>query len=118
MLKFRDCKVCEESHAVRADGRMSIHQDARGNRCEEPEPTRVSSEPRRVREPRTRLTPEQHAARREMKHEWDAEREAAFAVARSAKLPEKKRERFDRSIYAVGGAHVVHGGLPTLGRGR
>lgn len=98
MLKFRDCTQCGESHALRPNGQMSIHQTAAGDRCEEPLPRE-----------------EQKKARR--RRQRDAEREAAFDLAAERKRRKpQKRDRFDRSIYAVSGPSYVSGGLPGSSR--
>lgn len=106
-LKFAACPQCHEEHAVRANGELSIHQTAQGERCTPPP---VASPPR---------VPRPSAATTEF---VDEEREAAFDLARTRQRMGRRDDRpdpgLDRRIYAVGGAHVVRGGLPTLGRGR
>lgn len=104
MLTFRECTVCRESHALRADGRMSIHETADGVRCEEP----VQSAPRRSVERRRNEG---------QRHDVDEERQAAFdygADRKKRRLP--KPDRFDRTIYATGRPTIVRGGLPGTQR--
>lgn len=126
-LRFAECAQCHETHAVRANGLMSIHQTAAGARCAPPAPADPPARPRAARA----AEPERRPSRRERADaEWekrrraagplDDELEAAFAVAGERKKPSQRDQpaAFDRRIYAVGGAHVVRGGLPTLGRSR
>ncbi|BDZ52726.1 hypothetical protein GCM10025867_49670 (plasmid) [Frondihabitans sucicola] len=134
-LKFEVCTVCQEDHAVRADGHMSIHTDRAGQRCAGSGPTAVEiAERHRIDEARAaadrlhRQAEEAVAARTEPRPKLrgkalddDPELQEAFGYAndfRHGVADKAEPARFDRRIYAVSGAREVRGGLPTLGRGR
>jgi hypothetical protein len=107
-LQFQECPQCHESHAVRANGLMSIHQTAAGERCAPPTPPAATG--RRTSERSTgSSTPE------------DEELAAAFDFVLEERRKPRGRDTdagLDRRIYAVDGARPVRGGLPTLGKGR
>ncbi len=118
MLRFRECLVCHESHALRPDGRMSIHTDARGARCEEPgtsapvERARAGRPAeRRDRRVTPRLAPEP---------EESSELDEAFGVAndRRRKVDDRPPRGQDRGIYVTGRPGIVHGGSPGGGKRR
>lgn len=106
-LQFRTCRMCGESHALRRDGLMSIHETVDGERCTEPEPQRTTRFPRPP-------TPEAW--------ERDKEREEAFDLAAERKSRKTsaapRAPKFDRKIYAVGGVRTVSGGSPGGGKRR
>jgi hypothetical protein len=130
-LKFAECTQCHETHAVRSNGSMSIHQTATGQRCTPPvlvpEPARP---PGPSRSTRAAEPPRRPSRRERADAEWekrrrsagpvDPELEAAFDLAAEGKKPSQRDQpaAFDRRIYAMGGVHLVRGGLPTLGRSR
>ncbi|WP_426737465.1 hypothetical protein [Plantibacter sp. 2H11-2] len=103
-LEFAICAQCDESHARQANGRMSIHTTATGERC-----APLAQPPKRST-PRRAPTP----ARRDD----DDELQAAFEVSRTQ--PRRRGtdapDRLDRRIYATERAEVLRGGLPILSR--
>lgn len=117
MLKFRECLVCHESHALRPDGRMSIHTDARGARCEEPG---ASSPVEHARAERfaskradARATPKRQPERDE-----PSELDEAFGIAndKRRKVDDRPPRGRDRGIYVTGRPGIVHGGSPGSGK--
>lgn len=113
-LMFARCILCDEDHALRPDRRMSIHQNARGERCpgqlatvEPTPPPAKSTRPPRVPVP-------------ERDEPSELELAAAYAWEGRWKIsnPSDPLPPVDRRIYAVKGAYKVSGGLPTLGRRR
>jgi len=103
-LEFAVCAQRDESHARQANGRMSIHATATGERCAPP------AQPPKRSTPRRESTP----ARRDD----DDELQAAFEVSRTQPRTRgtDAPDRLDRRIYATERAEVLRGGLPTLGR--
>lgn len=103
-LEFAICTQCNESHARQANGRMSIHTTAVGERCAPPAPP-----PKRPASPRRDVAPVR---------DDDDELQAAFEVSRTQ--PRRRGtdapDRLDRRIYATERAEVLRGGLPTHGR--
>jgi hypothetical protein len=121
-LEFKTCPVCDERHAVQRSGKMSIHTTAAGARCDG-----VHEEIRAQRAARERLAraaaqpgSKQMAAAREVIRKQDEKEAAKRKKNRENPLYgiRPHREPMNRGIYAVDGARVVSGGLPTLGRGR
>ncbi|MDD9153980.1 hypothetical protein PUY80_15525 [Plantibacter flavus] len=104
-LEFAICGQCNESHARQANGRMSIHTTAAGERC-----APAASTPRRATPQRREPAP--------TRRDDDDELQAAFEVSRTQ--PRRRGsdapDRLDRRIYATERAEVLRGGLPTLGR--
>lgn len=111
-LTLRDCRECGESHALRPDGRMSIHTTARGERCTEPDVPAAPRSDERPRQPRRQREPE--------RGEIDPELQAAFDVsdARRRRQDDREPRGFDRRIYATGSVHTVRGGVPGTGKRR
>ena len=85
----------------------------------EPKRKTVQTEPKRKApeaEPK-KLTKKQRAAKAAKIARANDGRVGAFNAANARRRGESdRRQPFDRRIYAVNGAHVVGGGLPTLGR--
>lgn len=105
-LQFAECAQCHETHAVRANGEMSIHTTAAGDRCAPPvrvQPQANRTIERRIEEP---AEPDELAE--------------AFAVVGERKKPSQRDTPapFDRGIYVIDRAQKVSGGLPTHGRRR
>ncbi|WP_152641714.1 hypothetical protein [Microbacterium hydrocarbonoxydans] len=112
-LKFRDCRECGESHALRPDGRMSIHTTNSGARCTEPTAQAAAESGKALRPSRTvSLTPRAD--------EDDPELQAAFDAsnARRRKVDDREPGRPDRRIYATTGVRTVRGGVPGGGKRR
>ena len=61
MLTFQTCADCCESHALKQDGTMSVHDNARGERC--PGSVAAKSRPARPAQPRS-PTPAQPRSKR------------------------------------------------------
>lgn len=110
-LTFRDCRECGESHALRSDGRMSVHSTATGTRCTEPEAVAAPPETNRTRAPRRVDSPH---------HQVDPELQAAFDVSDARRRREDDRgpKSLDRRIYATSDVHTVRGGNPGGGKRR
>lgn len=104
-LEFAICGQCDESHARQANGRMSIHTTATGERCAPP-----ARPPKRPVPQRRDPSPD--------RRDDDEELQAAFEVSRtqSRRRGTDAPDRLDRRIYATERAEVLRGGLPTLGR--
>lgn len=115
-LIFEVCTECGESHALRPDGRMSIHQTAAGTRCA----GRVSVGKQPAREPARLPQTEARKPRRNDPDPEDSELQAAFGVANEKRLrrfvSEPNTKPFDRRIYGVNGAQIVRGGQPGHGK--
>lgn len=133
VLQFRTCSQCGESHALRRDGAMSIHQNAAGERCTEPSapartparPKQRTQEPGRAERERAKRGQEKLTQLGDQtqlpKWQRDLERKAAFQVAAERKRGRggaKKSDPMDRKIYAVGGIRTVNGGAPGGGKRR
>jgi uncharacterized sporulation protein YeaH/YhbH (DUF444 family) len=121
-LEFKVCPVCDERHAVQRSGKMSIHTTEAGTRCdgvhEELKAQRAARE--RLARAATQPGAKQMAAVKAAMQEQEAKEAAKRKKNRENPLYgiRPHREPLNRGIYAVDGARVVSGGLPTLGRGR
>lgn len=91
-LKSRECVVCHEVHLVRSDGRMSIHQNVRGERCEEPHASTSVEGAREASYAAKRLG---SVPRRRIDGEEPSELDEAFGVA-SDKLHRRDDRRRGR----------------------
>ena len=110
-LEFRLCKVCDERHAVRSNGLMSIHSTAAGERCEEPVVQAPS--PRVLKPAPVRMTKPSTASKFD---DYD-EIQDAFTVAAETKHQDPVADvRPAKTVYVTKDTRLVSGGLPTLGR--
>lgn len=111
--------MCHESHALRPDGRMSIHTDARGARCEEPG-TSAPVERARAERFEARRGAGLFTPRRAPETEEPSELDEAFGVAndRRRKVDDRPPRGRDRGIYVTGRPGIVHGGSPGGGKRR
>lgn len=117
-LQWAVCSVCGERKPLQKSGAMCIHVDSDSVRClgsglattpeadAAPRPDRSG----RVKYKRGQITPSDVL---------ETEMQAAFAaVKRKGRTDPPADGPMDRRIYAVKGAHIVSGGLPTHGRNR
>jgi hypothetical protein len=110
-LESAICSVCQESHLRQANGLMSIHTNAAGERCAGSPPKGTGSMPPRA-EPRQRDEPGA---------ERDPERQAAYDAAVGTRRDRYGRESagpFDRRIYMNEHSQKVNGGSPGSGKKR
>lgn len=109
-LQFALCSGCQEDHALRPDGRMSIHDNASGQRCPGP-----AGEPRPCAQ---RSRPERAQTRPEK--DMDPELAAAFEYVNTHRKkdpdPDRAARGLDRRIYATGRPQITSGGLPGTGK--
>ena len=117
-LKWATCTVCGQNKPLQKSGAMCIHVDADSVRCPgsgvltAPLPIATVQPSTRPRYKANEITPPEKVK---------SEIEAAFeTVKRHGRLLADPQPSgpLDRRIYAVKGAHIVGGGLPTLGRRR
>lgn len=109
-LQFGICAACGEEHAVRRDGRMSIHDTAAGERCPGPPADPVTPAPRRAAPP---------VARPNTRESEDTEFQRAVAIAGQPRWERYRRpetQPFDRRIYGTGWQQKLNGGLPGSGK--
>jgi hypothetical protein len=115
MLKSRECVVCHESHVLRPDGRMSIHQNARGERCEEPDTRTAVDDARSERHAQKR---EAARPRRQVAEDVPSELDEAFGVAadKRHKRDDRPPRGLNKGIYVTGRPSFLNGGSPGHGK--
>lgn len=127
-LKFRTCSECREEHALRADGRMSVHATASGVRCEEPAasatslptaPVSARRGPRRPREGQG-LEPYEVAVAevRRQKRELRGAGNPLHGLSDELERLGGDIDPKGRTLYGVSGLRVVRGGAPGGGKRR